>query len=85
MHVEATPIEEVGDREHIWRVVIPAASKQSLRDELRWLGITESLLFPDLDRVASVARGLLRWLAFSFQPCGTIRYGDFIALGNGSK
>jgi hypothetical protein len=60
MHVEATAVEGVGDGSHIWRMAIPAASKQTLRDELRYLAISESMLFPDLDRVAGVAKGLFR-------------------------
>jgi hypothetical protein len=41
-------------------MIIPAAAKPELRTELALLGISEFALFPDLDRVAGVARELLR-------------------------
>jgi hypothetical protein len=57
IHADATPIEEVGeDKNHIWKLVVPAESKALLRSELTLLGITEHSLFPDLDRVAELAR-----------------------------
>lgn len=59
MHATVIPVEEVGDSKHIWRMVIPAAAKENLRTELSMLGINEHILFPDLDRVADVARSLL--------------------------
>jgi hypothetical protein len=59
MHVQPIPIEQVGARNHIWRMTIPAASKPVLREELRLLGVNEALLFPDLDRVAAAAREVL--------------------------
>jgi hypothetical protein len=60
MHARPTPVEEVADSQHIWRMIIPAAAKPELRTELALLGISEFALFPDLDRVAGVARELLR-------------------------
>lgn len=59
MHANPIPVEEVEDGKHIWRMIIPSAFKKSLRAELSLLGINEYSLFPDLDRVADVARGLL--------------------------
>lgn len=59
MHVDAIPVEQVGASNHIWRMIIPAAAKATLRQELDLIGINEALLFPDLDRVAAAARGLL--------------------------
>jgi hypothetical protein len=59
-HAEPTSIEDVGDASHIWRAIIPAASKSDLRRELELLGITEDLMFPDLDRVAEAAVRLLK-------------------------
>jgi hypothetical protein len=60
MHASPIPIETVGDQQHVWRMVIPAAAKSELRTELALLGINEHSLFPDLDRVADIARGLLK-------------------------
>ncbi|TPK64309.1 FRG domain-containing protein [Mesorhizobium sp. B2-4-15] len=59
IHAEATSIEAVGDQSHIWRLVIPAAERSNMREELKLLGISEHSLFPDLDRVALLAKGLV--------------------------
>jgi hypothetical protein len=58
-HAEPLAIQNVGAGSHVWRLVIPAAAKPTLREELGLLGITEDLLFPDLDRVADAAMRLL--------------------------
>jgi hypothetical protein len=60
MHASPIPVETVGDQQHVWRMVIPAAAKPELRTELALLGINEHSLFPDLDRVADIARELLK-------------------------
>lgn len=61
IHIEATPIEEVGDnQDHIWKIVIPSAAKPLLRAELTLLGVHEHSLFPDLDRVAGLALEMLQ-------------------------
>jgi hypothetical protein len=52
-------IEEIGERKHIWRFIIPTAAKPTIAEELRLLRFTELTLFPDLDRVATVTRELL--------------------------
>ncbi|MBA4087287.1 MAG: hypothetical protein C0491_05735 [Novosphingobium sp.] len=59
IHADPIAIEDVGDHSHIWRVIIPAAAKRNIRDELRLLGVTEHSLFPDLDRVAALAKGFI--------------------------
>ena len=59
MHATPIAIETVEDKQHVWRMVIPSAAKPELRKELALLGINEHSLFPDLDRVADIARGLL--------------------------
>ena len=58
-HAEPSPIEEVGDALHVWRMIIPSSEKPKLRNELDLLGVTEDLMFPDLDRVAQAAIRLL--------------------------
>lgn len=55
-----TPIEAIGAANHAWRWVIPANAKKQLRAELALLGFTALTLFPELDRVADVAKELLR-------------------------
>jgi hypothetical protein len=59
-HRDHKPLEEVGKAKHVWRWIIPAASKNDLRQELKWLGYTALSLFPELDRVADVAKELLQ-------------------------
>ncbi len=58
MHAEAIAIEEIngGENSHIWRFIVPKDSKRKIHEELRLIGISEHSLFPDLDRVALLAR-----------------------------
>lgn len=56
-HAESDPIENVGDSNHCWRLIIPLEAKEKLRAELATLRYTELQLFPDLDRAAKVAMG----------------------------
>lgn len=55
-----TPVEAIGAANHAWRWTIPAAAKKDIRRELALLGFTALTLFPELDRVADVAKELLR-------------------------
>lgn len=59
-HRTHAPIEEVGARNHVWRMVIPSEAKSTLAQELTYLSYSELTLFPDLDRVAKIAVELLR-------------------------
>jgi hypothetical protein len=59
-HRTHSPIEGVGDGKHIWRWIIPSRAKNELREELAYLRFTELTLFPELDRVAAHAKGILR-------------------------
>jgi hypothetical protein len=52
-------IDEIGERKHVWRFIIPAAAKPVFAEELKLLRFTELTLFPDLDRVATVTKELL--------------------------
>lgn len=53
IHGDATPLEErVGAEKYLNRFIIPAASKERLRREVRALGIRRSMLFPDLSNLA---------------------------------
>jgi hypothetical protein len=54
-----TPIDEIGDADHIWRWIIPAAAKPNLLKELEHLSISSLTLFPELDKVADLTRKLL--------------------------
>jgi hypothetical protein len=59
MHFQPTAIEEIENKNHIWRFVIPLDSKKIIREELELLGVSEHSIFPDLDRVAILAKGLV--------------------------
>lgn len=59
IHAEPTPIEDVGNKQHIWRFIIPAIHRKEIREELKLLGISEHSVFPDLDRVALLVKGLV--------------------------
>ncbi|MET0026036.1 MAG: FRG domain-containing protein [Candidatus Thiodiazotropha sp.] len=58
-HRNFSPIEDVGDKKHIWRIVIPADAKPQITNELRHLRYTRLTLFPELDSVADDAQELL--------------------------
>ncbi|SDO19574.1 FRG domain-containing protein [Polaromonas sp. JS666] len=59
-HRDHKPIEALGKAKHVWRWVIPSASKKNLQQELSSLGYTPLTLFPELDRVADLAKELLK-------------------------
>ena len=56
VHRQMTPIEEVSDGDAVWRMIVPAAKKGSLLEELRLLSINQLTLFPELASVASMAK-----------------------------
>jgi len=58
MHAEPVPIETIGDKKHLFKLVIPSDRKEALRKELKLLGVNNYTLFPDLDHVAEIARSL---------------------------
>jgi hypothetical protein len=55
-HRENIPLENVGaagnPRDHIWKYIIPAVSKQTFKKELKWLGINRFQLFPELESLS---------------------------------
>ena len=58
-HVSPSPIEQLGTGSHIWRFLIPKASKPRLIDELQALRINTLSVFPDLDNVAAQAEEVI--------------------------
>jgi hypothetical protein len=50
-HRNSTPIEELGNENHVRKIVIPIAAKPRLRRELDYLMVNELALFPELDKV----------------------------------
>jgi len=55
-----TPIEAIGDADHVWRWIIPAESKRKILGELALLEITALTLFPELDKVADMSMEILK-------------------------
>lgn len=55
-HRDKTPIEEIGDKKHIWKYVIPAGSKESIKKELALLGISKFQLFPELASIGEIIK-----------------------------
>lgn len=53
------PIEEVGDKKHVWRLIIPAEAKKVILKELKHLRYSRLTLFPELDSVAEDAQEML--------------------------
>lgn len=58
-HREQTPIDDVGDGSHIWRLRIPKVAKKDLLDELALFSVNRLSLFPELTSVAESAREVI--------------------------
>ena len=58
-HLLHQPIEQLGSKNHVWRLIIPARAKPTIVKELAMLGYTPLTLFPELDRVADLTCELL--------------------------
>ncbi|MGH9822731.1 MAG: FRG domain-containing protein [Blastocatellia bacterium] len=59
-HQRTEALETYGDTQHVWRLVVPAASKVRIRRELATLGVSRLSIFPDLDSVAHIAREAIK-------------------------
>lgn len=59
-HKNKIPLEDVGDRSHVAKYIIPNASRESLRSELRLLGLNRFSLFPELTSVGEILREMVR-------------------------
>jgi len=55
-HREQLAIESLGEKSHVWRVVVPKINKPKIIDELASLNISTLALFPELDHVANHAK-----------------------------
>ena len=56
-HRDNIYIDQVGDaanRDHIWRYIIPSATKSQIRADLRRLGITKFSVFPELSSIVEI-------------------------------
>ncbi|HYX28597.1 MAG TPA: FRG domain-containing protein [Pyrinomonadaceae bacterium] len=59
-HLKKTPMEEIEDGKHCVKLLIPAGSKESLRQELRILGVTRFQVFPELTSIGDNLREELK-------------------------
>ena len=57
MHREPIPVEQVGNGEHMRKLIIPHGAKHELRKELALLAIDKFQLFPDLQSLGDILRG----------------------------
>ena len=58
-HADLKPLEKWHHGQHVWRYSIAKGSKAAIRQELRRLGVSRLSIFPELESVATVARGVL--------------------------
>ncbi len=57
IHGSASPLESIdGSDSFLRKIKIPANKKNDIREELKYLGIRESIIFPDLDHLADEIR-----------------------------
>lgn len=54
------PIEEVGDRSHVRKYIIPSDSKSVIAEELKLLGLGRFQIFPELASIGQKIRGCYR-------------------------
>ena len=55
-HVDKTPIEDLGDKSHILKYVIPNKDKKNILTQLKLLGFTKFQLFPELSSIGENIR-----------------------------
>jgi FRG domain len=59
-HLKKSPIEETEGGKHSVKIIIPAASKERLRQEMRLLGINRFSMFPELASIGDTLRSELK-------------------------
>ena len=55
-HIKKTPIEEIEKGEHCIKLKVPAAAKESLRQELRILSLSRFQVFPELASIGGILK-----------------------------
>lgn len=58
-HSTKTPIEEIGNKKHVAKYTIPAASKEKIKEDLHLLGFTKFQVFPELTSIGDNIRDAL--------------------------
>lgn len=59
-HTKKVAIEGVGDKSHVIKYIIPSTNRETLKKELKLLGINQFSLFPELTSVGSLLREMMR-------------------------
>ena len=57
-HRDKTPIEDIGDKNHVWKYKIPSSKKRIIKQELELLGITKFQIFPELSSIGEIINNL---------------------------
>ncbi|MES2132675.1 MAG: FRG domain-containing protein [Bacteroidota bacterium] len=55
-HKKKSAIEEINDKKHVWRYLIPASSKKEILKELKLCGIDKFQLFPELSSIGETLK-----------------------------
>ena len=55
-HRDKTPIEEIGDKKHVWKYIIPTEYKQEIRRDLEMLGINRFHIYPELESIGQMLK-----------------------------
>lgn len=58
-HKKRTAIEDLGDKKHVWRYIIPPTSKKNILKELKLCGVDKFQLFPELSSIGDTLKKIL--------------------------
>lgn len=56
-HRDKTPIENIEDKKHVWRYIIPNKYKKTIKEELQLIGVSKFQLFPELSSIGDSLKG----------------------------
>lgn len=59
-HYENIPIEKIGDNTHVVKLIIPANSKELIKNQLSLLGYSKFQLFPELSSIGDMIKGAIK-------------------------
>lgn len=58
-HNDRSPIEKIGDGKHCQKFLIPSSAKEKIMEELLILGVNRFSLFPEMDSIGRMLRGMV--------------------------
>lgn len=56
-HHKKTPIEEIGDKSHFVKYLIPKEDKKNLMEEINLIGVNKFQIFPELSVIGEIIKG----------------------------